>query len=161
LDLVVTAAVHDNAVFLVPGKGDGTFESPRVRSGAGLRPVGLAVGHFNGDGRPDLVTANSRAGTVSVLLNRPAAPFLAATAALQALDPDGMTWAIHVSAVVPGARAELPETGYSGSIHFHSTDPRAELPEAYTFTPADQGTHSFHVKFRTPGYQTVTARDAA
>jgi hypothetical protein len=34
----------------------------------GLAPVNVAVADFNGDGLPDLVTANVDAGTVSVLL---------------------------------------------------------------------------------------------
>jgi hypothetical protein len=36
---------------------------------AGARPQALAVGDFNGDGRPDLVVANFNDGTVSVFLN--------------------------------------------------------------------------------------------
>jgi hypothetical protein len=33
-------------------------------------PVSVAIGDLNADGRPDLATANIRADTVSVLLNR-------------------------------------------------------------------------------------------
>jgi Bacterial Ig domain len=33
--------------------------------------------------------------------------------------------------------------GYTGTIHFTSTDPNAILPADYTFTSADQGTHTF------------------
>jgi hypothetical protein len=36
----------------------------------GTQPESVAIGDLNGDGKPDLATANSRAGTVSVLLNR-------------------------------------------------------------------------------------------
>jgi hypothetical protein len=42
-----------------------------VRSYAtGAGPVSVAIGDLNGDGKPDLATANFGAGTVSVLLNR-------------------------------------------------------------------------------------------
>jgi hypothetical protein len=42
-----------------------------VRSYAtGAGPVSVALGDLNGDGKPDLATANFGAGTVSVLLNR-------------------------------------------------------------------------------------------
>jgi hypothetical protein len=36
----------------------------------GLGPVSVAIGNLNGDGKPDLATANLEANTVSVLLNR-------------------------------------------------------------------------------------------
>ena len=42
--------------------------APASHSFAGLSPVALAVGDFNGDGRPDVATANTRGHTVGVLL---------------------------------------------------------------------------------------------
>src|SRR5205807_10129678 len=51
--------------------------------------------------------------------------------------------------------------GYSGTVHFTSSDPGATLPADYTFTAADQGVHTFTngVTLRSVGSQTVTARD--
>lgn len=40
----------------------------------GNNPAGVALGDLNGDGRLDLVAANQADGTLSVLLNQPAAP---------------------------------------------------------------------------------------
>jgi hypothetical protein len=42
--------------------------APAVNYPTGIYPVGVAVGDFNQDGIPDLVVANSGAGTVSILL---------------------------------------------------------------------------------------------
>ena len=56
-----------DAVVLI-GNGDGTFQSP-VEYIVGLRPEDLAVGDFNGDGKPDLAVANFNSKTVSILLN--------------------------------------------------------------------------------------------
>src|SRR5208283_1577435 len=49
-------------------------------------------------------------------------------------------------------------TGYTGTVHFTSTDPQAVLPSAYTFVEADGGQHTFTdgVSFKTAGPQTVT-----
>jgi hypothetical protein len=70
-DLVVadtSAATGDVSVLL--GIGDGTFQ-PAVNYAAGVNPYGpltVAVGDFNGDGKPDLVAGNGKGGNLSVLL---------------------------------------------------------------------------------------------
>ena len=49
------------------GNGDGTFRPP-TRFAVGNSPYSVAIGDVNGDGQPDLVTANYGSGDVSVLL---------------------------------------------------------------------------------------------
>jgi hypothetical protein len=48
------------------------------------------------------------------------------------------------------------DTAFTGSIRFASTDRQATLPDDFTFTKSDQGTHSFTLSFGTAGTQTVT-----
>jgi hypothetical protein len=50
-------------------------------------------------------------------------------------------------------------TGYLGTVKFMSSDPAASFSLSYTFTPADQGTHTFHVIFRTLGVQSFFVGD--
>src|SRR5215510_8638865 len=61
-----------NSVSVLLGNGDGTFQEA-VNFGAGIFPVSVAVGDFNGDGRPDLAVANDffgiDPGLVTVLIN--------------------------------------------------------------------------------------------
>jgi sugar lactone lactonase YvrE len=52
-----------------------------------------------------------------------------------------------------------PATGYTGTVHFTSNDPLAQLPTDYTFTASDQGVHSFNVTFGTPGSQQLAVTD--
>ena len=52
-------------------------------------------------------------------------------------------------------------TGYTGTVHFTSSDARAVLPANYTFTGGDAGTHVFSVTLKTLGTQSITATDTA
>jgi hypothetical protein len=49
--------------------------------------------------------------------------------------------------------------GYSGTVHFSSSDPQAVLPADYTFLPTDAGTHVFSFTLKTLGDQTITVTD--
>jgi hypothetical protein len=50
-------------------------------------------------------------------------------------------------------------TGYTGTMHFTSSDARASLPANYTFTAADHGFHTFSATLKTAGTQSITATD--
>jgi hypothetical protein len=52
-------------------------------------------------------------------------------------------------------------TGYTGTVHFASSDLSAVLPGNYTFTAADGGTHTFTLTLKSAGTQSVTATDTA
>lgn len=50
-------------------------------------------------------------------------------------------------------------TGYTGTIHFLSSDLLALLPSNYTFATTDSGVANFSIFFNTIGVQTLTATD--
>jgi hypothetical protein len=60
-------AKDPNTVSVLRNRGDGSFEA-RLNYGTGRGPASVAIGDLNGDGKPDLVTANFSANTVSVFL---------------------------------------------------------------------------------------------
>src|SRR3989442_1126557 len=64
-------------VSVLLGNGDGTFQ-PAQSFAAGSYARAVAVGDFNGDGRPDLVVANYYNNDVSVLLGNGDGTFQAA-----------------------------------------------------------------------------------
>jgi hypothetical protein len=51
--------------------------------------------------------------------------------------------------------------GYTGTVHFRSSDPQAVLPADYTFTPADGGVHTFSSTLKTAGSRSITVIDTA
>jgi hypothetical protein len=74
---------NGGAVSVLLGNGDGTFQAALEQASGGFQTLGIAVGDVNGDGRPDVLIANSCSqnnigcggpisqtrGTVTVLLN--------------------------------------------------------------------------------------------
>jgi autotransporter-associated beta strand protein len=50
-------------------------------------------------------------------------------------------------------------TGYTGTVHFGSSDGQAGLPGDYTFVSADNGQHTFTVTLQSAGSQTISAID--
>ncbi len=52
-------------------------------------------------------------------------------------------------------------SGYTGTVHFTSSDGLAGLPSNYTFTSTDAGSHTFTITLKTAGSQTLTATDTS
>ena len=50
-------------------------------------------------------------------------------------------------------------TGYTGTVHFTSSDAQAILPADYTFLASDAGSHVFSFTLKTLGDQTITVTD--
>jgi hypothetical protein len=70
--------------------------------------------------------------------------------------PTGIPLSVVVSAVDRFGNVAL---GYTGTVHFSSSDPQAVLPADYTFTAADAGSHTFTPTLNTAGTQTLSVSD--
>lgn len=72
---IVTADYFANTVGILAGQAGGTFAAVvSYSTGATSGPYTVTIGDVNGDGQPDIVTANSVSNTVGVLLGQ-AGPF--------------------------------------------------------------------------------------
>jgi len=67
-------------VGIYAGKSDGTLNTTPTTLTVGLEPLSVALGFFDGTGAPELVTANYKDDTVSVLLDSATATSTATTA---------------------------------------------------------------------------------
>jgi hypothetical protein len=63
-----------------------------------------------------------------------------------------------VSATTPDGAID---TSFRGTVAFSVSDPLGGVPSSYTFTAADNGSHTFRETLRTAGVQTITVTDTA
>jgi hypothetical protein len=83
----------NGSISILLGNGDGTFQ-PHTEFASGAQPGSLAVGDFNGDGKPDLAVSNGTMDSVWVLLGngdgtfQAPAPFTTPTAAVRVVAGD-------------------------------------------------------------------------
>ena len=75
-DLATATPANGNSVTVLLGDGAGGFvPAPNSPFMVGMGPQSVVTGDFNGDGRPDLATANEYSGNVTVLLGDGAGGF--------------------------------------------------------------------------------------
>jgi hypothetical protein len=154
-------------VTFLEGRGDGTFgpetdvttlsysyQSDWLNSSEDY-VSSLALGHFDGNSSLD-VAAGDDFGNVTLLLNNQPQLGLQMT-----VSPTSATAGTARSVTVSAFDlAGNPDPGYTGTVHFTSSDDQAALPADYTFTAADHGTHTFSATLRTVGMQTLTVGDS-
>jgi FG-GAP-like repeat/RTX calcium-binding nonapeptide repeat (4 copies) len=152
---IATANFADDNVSVLRGNGDGTF-SAAMNSAAGPGAYAIAAGDFNGDGWLDVATANPNGDNVSVLLN----DRIWHSFQVSGFPSPATAGGTHTITVTALDNAGNVLTGYTGTVHFSSSDPQAVLPTTdYTFTAGDHGTHTFTVTLETAGTQSITVRD--
>jgi len=152
---ITTANGWNNTVSVLRGGGDGSFASPALTAIA-TPAWALAAADFNGDGWLDAVTANPDGNNVSVLLNTQDWRSLQVGGFPSPVEV-GQTHTITVTALATDGSLL---TGYTGTVHFSSSDPLAVLPDDYVFTSADNGAKTFSVTLGTAGTQSVMVNDA-
>ena len=103
-------------------------------------------------------TGAASAGTSSGIAVSPGAASQFVLSGLSSSATAGVAGSVTVTA--KDAYGNLA-TGYTGVVHFASTDAGATLPANYTFTTTDHGSHGFSVTFATAGSQSLTVSDTS
>jgi hypothetical protein len=163
-DFAVVHIANDAPISIFRGHGDGTFD-PETLLLAGSQPQAAVAADFTGDGKLDLAVSNAAAsssasGTVNLFANisgiQPSPTHFAFAGPPSAIS--GGTSGFTLSAL---DFENNIVTGYTGTVHFTSSDGAASLPANITFTAASQGVFAFTASFRSLGSQTITATDTA
>ena len=66
---VIAVSPSGNSISVLEGRGNGTFSAQPPFASSGQMPLSVAVGRFNNDPYPDLVTANLSTSDLSLFLN--------------------------------------------------------------------------------------------
>jgi hypothetical protein len=109
------------------------------------------------------ISHSSITGSQTVTVTPGAAKTLKVSGILSVF-PAGSTHSVTVKALDAYGNVA---TGYTGTIHFTSSDAQASLPANYTFTGADKGVHAFAstlspgLTLKTAGSRSVTATDVS
>ncbi|HEX6907272.1 MAG TPA: hypothetical protein VF154_11730, partial [Terriglobales bacterium] len=149
-----------------PGSGTGTSSADSLSSTLTITPpVGTAPNSYvftvRATGTAGNCTGNTKSGNGTLAVSGAAASLLVANfpSPITAGTPGNFT----VTAL--DSRGNVA-AGYTGTVHFSSSDGAAVLPVDYTFTGAgaghDNGSHTFSATLNTVGSnQTLSATDAA
>jgi probable HAF family extracellular repeat protein len=105
-----------------------------------------------------LATATDASGTNHFLLLNPTATPTLSLSGFPSTTTAGVAQNLTVTVLNPNGTVD---TGYTGTIHFSSTDQQAGLPANFTFTTADAGVATFSVTLKTAGTQSITAQDTS
>ena len=129
--------------FTATDNGVHTFTNAVTLVTAGSQTLSVADGGLSGSGGVTVQPASARTLQLTGVPSSVAA---------------GVPFSVTVTALDQYSNVA---TGYRGTVSFSSTDARATLPTAYTFTAADNGVHTFTngVTLVTPGSQTLRVTD--
>ena len=164
LDLAIVHLADDPPLTIWHGNGNGTFQEQQLLF-AGDSPVDVVAADF-GAGRLDLAVLNNPQspyatvyGTVNLFRNLAPGSVVVPPSATHftVSAPATATTAASFSFTVTALDANNNTvSGYTGTVHFTSTDPAAVVPSNATLT---NGTGAFAATLKTAGSRTITATD--
>ena len=132
---ISTTGANDLTVLMNTTATGATTASFSVQTGidlgTGTQPRSLAVGDFNGDGLPDLATANFGPNTTSVLLNTTVLPTVAPTFVPQTTNTGGDLTAVAIGDINGDGKPDIVVSDFlnnSVKVLLNTTPPGAITP---------------------------------
>ena len=145
----LTVSNIQNAVagLIVPGSGSNTLSISGTPTATGTETFTVTA--------TDSLGATT-VGNYSITVNNIAGPATHFVVSAPSLATAGTAFSFTVTAE---DQNNSTATGYTGTVHFTSSDIQAALPSDYTFLPADNGVHTFLITLNTSGPRSITAVD--
>jgi uncharacterized protein (TIGR03437 family) len=114
-----------NYITVFRGKSDGTLSLP-AEYAAGWQATGQGVADLDGDGRPDLISANFRSNSLTLLLPKPQGPSLnravSAASGTAIVAPESLATLYIVTGVMAAQNAAAPYSLQLGGIRLEVRD---------------------------------------
>ena len=144
----------------IPGSSTwNTFDTRTLSSGSATSKSytlsNVGVYNFQAVYSGDCQYSGSTSSTVSLTVN----PAVAVNFVVSGFPSSTSAGVAHSVTVTAKDAYGNVATGYTGTVHFTSSDSQAVLPVDYTFVSGDAGTKSFSVTLETVGSQSITATD--
>jgi hypothetical protein len=113
---------------------------------------------LNTVGSQSITATDTASSTITGRLNLQVTPAPAASLTLVTPGSVRANQSFTVTVTLKDASGNVA-TGYTGTVHFSTSDMTAQLPADYTFTAADAGSHTFSVTLGLPPSQTISVAD--
>ena len=140
--------VTSGHIYLLSGKGDGSFGSP-VAYSAGANPYWIAVGDFNQDGAQDVVVANLFGSpTVVLLLNQRGTRIALKSSASSAPAGQPVTFTVTLAASVAGVGVPTGPVAFKDGTKTIGTEQLSGGKASLTTAALARGTHSITASYR-------------
>jgi hypothetical protein len=155
---VVTASTASITIAIGTNPGAGTLSGPVTANAVN------GVATFSNLSINNLGTGYTLSATSGTLTGATSTAFNITAGAATTLSVAGFPGSINVgtagnfTVTVKDSHGNTA-TGYTGTVHFTSSDSAATLPANYAFIPGDNGTHTFSATLNTAGAQSITASD--
>lgn len=128
------------------GKGDGSFGAPTSYA-AGVDPIWLAVGDYNGDGATDMAVVDNGSSALTLLLNQGGTRIALKSSATIAQAGQPITFTATIQASVAGAGTPRGTVAFKDGAKGFAFVHLNHGPAVFTTSHLSTGTHTITASY--------------